>query len=47
LSDKKREGASISLVLPETIGKAVTKKVGIEGLAEFLRIGMTETDGAI
>jgi 3-dehydroquinate synthase len=39
LSDKKREGATISLVLPEYIGKAVTKKVNLDGLAEFLKIG--------
>lgn len=39
LSDKKREGEAISLVLPEYIGKAVTKKVDLDGLAEFLKIG--------
>jgi 3-dehydroquinate synthase len=47
LSDKKREGASISLVLPEYIGRAVTKKVDLNGLAEFLKIGTGGMDGKI
>ncbi|OGO87818.1 MAG: 3-dehydroquinate synthase [Clostridiales bacterium GWF2_36_10] len=39
LSDKKREGATISLVIPEYIGKAVTKKVSITELADFFKLG--------
>lgn len=40
LSDKKREGGFISLVLPETIGKAITKKVSVEELLEFFHLGL-------
>lgn len=47
LSDKKRDGTFISLVLPECIGKAVTKKVDLEGLSEFLKIGMTGMGGNV
>jgi len=39
LSDKKREGEFISLVLPEYIGKAVTKKISINDLLNFLKQG--------
>ncbi|HBR32639.1 MAG TPA: 3-dehydroquinate synthase, partial [Clostridiales bacterium] len=42
LSDKKREEAYISLVVPEYIGEAVTKKVSVDGLSEFIRLGLNE-----
>lgn len=40
LSDKKREGATIGLVLPESIGKAVIKKISIDELYDFLKFGL-------
>ena len=40
LSDKKREGGSISLVIPEYIGKAVTKKLSVDELGAFLALGL-------
>ncbi|PKM63062.1 MAG: 3-dehydroquinate synthase [Firmicutes bacterium HGW-Firmicutes-21] len=40
LSDKKREGGTISLVIPEYIGRAVTKKVSVDELESFIKSGL-------
>ncbi len=42
LSDKKRTGDTISLVLPERIGKAIIKKVSVSELCDFFRLGLDE-----
>ncbi len=39
LSDKKREGSRITLVLPERIGRCVLRSVPLEELADFLQKG--------
>jgi len=38
--DKKRKGKSITLILPERIGKCVAKDFSLDELAEFIRLGM-------
>jgi 3-dehydroquinate synthase len=43
-SDKKRSGGSITLVLPERIGKCVLKSFPLAGLAEFIRLGLREQE---
>ncbi len=40
LSDKKRKGDSITLVLPEAIGQCVLKKIGVDGLEDAFRRGI-------
>lgn len=38
--DKKRSGQSISVILPERIGKCVIKSFSMDELADFIRLGM-------
>ncbi|MBQ4066605.1 MAG: 3-dehydroquinate synthase [Clostridia bacterium] len=40
LSDKKRAGGSITLVLPERIGSCILKKIPVEDLTNFFRSGL-------
>ncbi|MDP4118643.1 MAG: 3-dehydroquinate synthase [Bacillota bacterium] len=40
LSDKKRAGGEITLVLPEKIGKCVLKKMPVESLGKFIAEGL-------
>ena len=40
LSDKKRAGGSITLVLPEKVGSAVLYKINVESLCEFFAGGL-------
>ncbi len=42
LSDKKRAGSSITLVLPERIGSCIFKKVPVDSLGDFFKSGMEE-----
>ena len=37
LSDKKRTGAKISLIIPEGVGKVRIEKMGLEQMDQFLR----------
>ena len=40
LRDKKRNGSSISIVLPEKIGRCIIKKMDIAELEDFIRAGL-------
>lgn len=40
LSDKKRSGGSITLVIPERIGKCILRETPIQDLEEFIRLGL-------
>lgn len=40
LSDKKRDGGSITLVIPKTLGKCVLYKVGTDALLPFIEKGL-------
>ncbi len=40
LSDKKREGDSLTLILPEKIGKCVTHKIETKDLLAFIKAGL-------
>ena len=42
LSDKKRRGDSITLVVPEKIGKCILKKIPISDLEKFISSGLRE-----
>ena len=39
-SDKKRSGQSITLILPERIGKCIAKSFGMDELEAFIRLGI-------
>lgn len=40
LNDKKRTGASITLVIPEKLGKCILKKVPVTQVSEFIKSGI-------
>ena len=40
LTDKKRSGGSISLIVPEKYGLCKIRKVNIEQLKEFIELGL-------
>jgi 3-dehydroquinate synthase len=40
--DKKRSGQSITLILPEKIGKCTAKSFSMDELAAFIRLGMRD-----
>ena len=42
LSDKKREGRHFHLAVPEKIGKCVLKKISVDELEPFIRLGLEE-----
>lgn len=44
LHDKKRKGDEITLVIPETIGNCVLKKIPVEELKEFFQAGLERND---
>ena len=43
LSDKKRDGDSITMVFPEEIGKCVLKKIPVNELVAVIRLGLEES----
>ena len=42
LSDKKRAGATVTLVMPFAIGRCELVKVKVEDLADYIKKGMEE-----
>ena len=44
LHDKKRKGNEITLVIPETIGNCVLRKIPVEELKEFFEAGLERND---
>jgi 3-dehydroquinate synthase len=42
LSDKKRDGGSITIVIPAEIGKCVLKKIPVDELESVIRLGLEE-----
>jgi len=42
LSDKKRDGGKVTMILPEKIGKCIMKEIKVEELENVIRLGLEE-----